>query len=107
LYILYIRLGFNSKIVNNCTNDNELILPTMTDKRQTRPLVREGAPHGQDSNFQQEETSGHESQLGLDTKTDRQTDRLTVSRNVTLILMDSSVEREPPFREDLSPEAEE
>jgi hypothetical protein len=42
----------NSKIVNNCTNDNELILPTMTDKRQTRPLVREGTPHGQDSNFQ-------------------------------------------------------
>jgi hypothetical protein len=51
-YILNIRLGFNSKIVNNCTNDNELILPTMTDKRQTRPLVREGAPHGEDSNFQ-------------------------------------------------------
>jgi hypothetical protein len=51
-YILYIRLGFNSKIVNNCTNDNELILPTITDKRQTRPLVREGAPHGQDSNIQ-------------------------------------------------------
>jgi hypothetical protein len=24
----------------------------MTDKRQTRPLVREGAPHGRDSNFQ-------------------------------------------------------
>jgi hypothetical protein len=24
----------------------------MTDKSQTRPLVREGAPHGQDSNFQ-------------------------------------------------------
>jgi hypothetical protein len=24
----------------------------MTDKRQTRPLVREGTPHGQDSNFQ-------------------------------------------------------
>jgi hypothetical protein len=44
--------SFNSKIVNNCTNDNELILPTMTDKRQTRPLVREGAPHVQDSNFQ-------------------------------------------------------
>jgi hypothetical protein len=51
-YIVYIRLRFNSKIVNNSTNDNELILPAMTDKRQTRPLVREGATHGQDSNFQ-------------------------------------------------------
>jgi hypothetical protein len=41
VYILYIRLGFNSKIVNNCTNDNELILPTMTDKRPTDPTSRE------------------------------------------------------------------
>jgi hypothetical protein len=32
--------------------------------------------------FKQEETSGHEPQPGLDTKTDR----LTVSRNVTLTL---------------------
>jgi hypothetical protein len=52
LYILYIRLGFNSKIVNNRTNDSELILPTMTDKRQTRPLVREGAPNQQTRNCQ-------------------------------------------------------
>jgi hypothetical protein len=47
----------------------------MTDKLQTRPLVGEGAPHGEDSNFQTEETSGHEPQQGLDTKTDRLTDR--------------------------------
>jgi hypothetical protein len=33
--------------------------------------------------FKQEETSGHEPQPGLDTKTDR----LTVSRNVTLTLI--------------------
>jgi hypothetical protein len=30
----------------------DLILLTMIDKWQTRPLVREGAPYGQDSNFQ-------------------------------------------------------
>jgi hypothetical protein len=62
LYILCIRLGFNSKIVNNCTNDNGLILPTMTDKCQTRPLV-ERAPHmDRTVTFKQEETSGHEPQ---------------------------------------------
>jgi hypothetical protein len=42
----------------------------MTDKWQTRPLDREGAPNGQDSNFHKKKTS-----LGLDTKTDRLTDR--------------------------------
>jgi hypothetical protein len=31
-------------------SDNGLILSTMTDKWQTRTPVREGAPHGQDSN---------------------------------------------------------
>jgi hypothetical protein len=30
----------------------DVILPTMTDKWQIRPFVREGAPHGQNSNFQ-------------------------------------------------------
>jgi hypothetical protein len=50
-------------------------LPTMTDKRQTRPLVREGAPHGQAVTFKQEEISGRVPQPGLDDKTDRLTDR--------------------------------
>jgi hypothetical protein len=40
----------------------------MTDKWQIRPLVREGAPHGQDSNFQTRRS------MGLDTKTDKLTD---------------------------------
>jgi hypothetical protein len=44
----------------------DLLLATMTDKWQTRPLVREGASRGQ------EETSDHEPQPLLDTKTDRQ-----------------------------------
>jgi hypothetical protein len=39
-------------------------------KRQTRPLVREGAPHKQDRNCQRvKKISGHEPQLWLDTKT--------------------------------------
>jgi hypothetical protein len=48
-------------------------------KRQTRPLVREGAPQRQDSKFQTELISGRKSQGGLDAKTYWQ----TVSRNVT------------------------
>jgi hypothetical protein len=43
-------------------------------KRQTRPLVIEGAPQKQDRNFQTE-ISGHEPQMGLDTKTYWLTDR--------------------------------
>jgi hypothetical protein len=46
----------------------------MTDKWQTRPLVREGAPYGQDCNFQSKCISDHEPQTGLDIKTDRLTD---------------------------------
>jgi hypothetical protein len=46
----------------------------MSDKWETRSLVREGAPDGQTATFTQKKTSGHEPQLGLDTKTDRQTD---------------------------------
>jgi hypothetical protein len=42
----------------------------MTDKWQTRPLVREGAPYGRDSNFQ-----GRINSPELDTKTDRLTGR--------------------------------
>jgi hypothetical protein len=46
----------------------------MTDKWQTRLLAIEGAPYGQDSNFQPKQISGHEPQRGLDTKTDSLTD---------------------------------
>jgi hypothetical protein len=47
---------------------------TENDKRQTRPLVREGAPQRQDSDFQkttfgQKVISGHKSQDGLDALT--------------------------------------
>jgi hypothetical protein len=40
-------------IVYICTVDDWLRQATMTDKWQTRPLVREGAPYGQDSNFEE------------------------------------------------------
>jgi hypothetical protein len=60
----------------------DLILLTMADKWQTRPLVREGAPHGQDSNFQTRMNIWSWGPTGLDTKTDR----LTVSCSVTLTL---------------------
>jgi hypothetical protein len=59
--------------------DNGQLLLTVTDKRQTRPLVRKGAQQKQHSEIQTELISGHKSQGGLDTKTYR----LTVSRNVT------------------------
>jgi hypothetical protein len=52
MYILYIKLP-KICIVYICTGDNWLRQVTMTDKWQTRPLVREGAPHGQDGNFQE------------------------------------------------------
>jgi hypothetical protein len=50
------------------------LLQTEKDKWQTLPLVREGAPQRQDSNFQkksfgQKVISGHKSQSGLDTLT--------------------------------------
>jgi hypothetical protein len=47
---------------------DELLL-TVTEKRQTRPLVTEGAPQRQDSKFQKELISGRMSHSGLDTKT--------------------------------------
>jgi hypothetical protein len=61
----------------NQTQNFKLLLLTGTGKRQTRPLVREGAPQRKDSKFQTELISGHESHSGIDTKT------LTVSRKVT------------------------
>jgi hypothetical protein len=53
------------------------ILLTVTDKRQTRPLVRRGVPQRQNSNFQTELISGRKSNSGLDTKTYWLTDWLT------------------------------
>jgi hypothetical protein len=47
----------------------------MTDKRQTRPLIREGAQQRQDSKIQAELISGRKSQGGLDAKTYWMTDR--------------------------------
>jgi hypothetical protein len=48
-------------------DDGQLLL-TVTDKRQTRPLVREGAQQIQHSKIQTELISGHKSQGGLDAK---------------------------------------
>jgi hypothetical protein len=45
------------------------ILLTVTDKRQSGLLVREGAPQKQASNFQTELVSGRKSHTRLDTKT--------------------------------------
>jgi hypothetical protein len=57
------------------TIDNAQLLLTVTDKRQTRPLVREGAQQRQDSKIQTELISGRKSQGGLDAKTHWLTDR--------------------------------
>jgi hypothetical protein len=59
--------------------DNGQLFLTVTDKIQTRPLVREGAQQSQHSEIQTELISGRKSQVGLDSKTYW----LTVSRNVT------------------------
>jgi hypothetical protein len=48
--------------------DGQLLL-TVTDKRQTPPLVREGAQQREHSEIQTELISGRKSQGGLDTKT--------------------------------------
>jgi hypothetical protein len=55
----------------------DFILLTMNDKWQTRPFVREGAPYGQDSNFQTRMN------IWLWGSTPRPTDWRTVRRNVT------------------------
>jgi hypothetical protein len=49
--------------------DNGQLLLTVTDKRQTRPLTREGAQQRQHSEIQTELISGCKSQGGLDAKT--------------------------------------
>jgi hypothetical protein len=57
---------------------NDLLLQTMTDKRQTRPLVNVGAPQRQDRHCQ--------TVINIWGSTPRLIDWLTVSRNVTLTL---------------------
>jgi hypothetical protein len=54
--------------------NTDKLLQTENHKWQTQPLVREGAPQRQDSNFEtktfgQEVISGHKSQSGIDTST--------------------------------------
>jgi hypothetical protein len=55
--------------------------------RQTRPLVREGTPKREDSNFQTELISGRKSNSSTPRCTDWLTDRPTVSRNVTSLFL--------------------
>jgi hypothetical protein len=45
------------------------LLLIVTDERQTRPLLREGAARRQDRKFQTKLISGRKSHNGLDTKT--------------------------------------
>jgi hypothetical protein len=79
LYILYIhKTCVTCKMQIKLNFDNGLNTVTVTKKRQTRPLVREGAPQRQHSNFQTE--SNIWSQVPELT---RHQDILTVSRNMT------------------------
>jgi hypothetical protein len=73
IYCIYIKYLTCKRGENQKLDGGQLLL-TVTDKGQTRPLVREGAPQRQDSNFQtttlgQEVIFGHKSQSGLDTLT--------------------------------------
>jgi hypothetical protein len=63
----------------------------MSDKRQTHPLVREGALIGQDRNCQR--VNKHLVMSPRWGSTPRHTDRPTVSRNVTLTLISTSFAR--------------
>jgi hypothetical protein len=73
-------------------------------KRQTRPLVREGAPYQQTLNCLSNKNLVLGPRCGL---TPRQTGRLTVSLNITLTLTFTSsqttplVEEEAPFKNDI------
>jgi hypothetical protein len=71
-------MGGNKQTKTKEKTDNGQLLLTMSDKRQTRYLVREGAQQRQHSEIQTELISGHKSQGGLDAKTYWLTD----SRNV-------------------------
>jgi hypothetical protein len=75
---------YNVNILFILTTD--LLLLTMTDKRQTRPLIRECAPEGQDSNSQTESNTwswAPDMARHQDWLTDWLTDWLIVSCNVT------------------------
>jgi hypothetical protein len=63
-----VKMG-GKKQTNKNKIDNGQLLLTVTDKRQTRPLVREGAQQRQHSKIQTELISGRKSQGGLDAKT--------------------------------------
>jgi hypothetical protein len=71
-------MGGGDKRKKRKLDDGQLLL-TVTDKRQTRPLVSEGSQQRQHSKIQTELISGRKSQGGLDAKTYW----LTASRNVT------------------------
>jgi hypothetical protein len=66
------KLTTKQKKEENLTIDKLLL--AVIDERQTRPLLREGAPQT-DSEFQTKLIFGCKSQSGLDTKTYRLTDR--------------------------------
>jgi hypothetical protein len=51
-------------------SDGGQLLLTVTDKRQIRPLVGEGAQRRKDSKIKTELISGHKSHSGLDAMTD-------------------------------------
>jgi hypothetical protein len=74
LYIQKTRVTLKYK-----KKENEQILLTVTDKKQTRTHVREGARQRQDSNFLTELISGRKSRSGLDTKTYPLTEYLRLS----------------------------
>jgi hypothetical protein len=81
---------WNNKIWSRVPRDSDLRKIALARassiyKRQIHPPVREGAPQKQDRTWQRL-ISGHEAQMGLDSKTYWLTDWLTVSRNLTLTL---------------------
>jgi hypothetical protein len=80
---------FSVRSVPSIYNEEELQL---RDKRQTRPLVREGRPHRQDCNFLKikinKQISGHMTPDGVRHQ-DRQTDWLSVAMWLWLWLRDS------------------
>jgi hypothetical protein len=63
------KMGKENKQKQMKKIDNGQLLLTVTDKRQARPLVREGAQQRQHSEIQAELISGRKSQGGLDAKT--------------------------------------
>jgi hypothetical protein len=82
---IYLKHVWHVKCKLNKILAIDWILLTVTDRKSTRPLVREGAPQRQDSNFQAE--SNIWSQVPEWTRhQDILTDWLAVRRNMTLTL---------------------